>query len=101
MSYDRRWLEDVGSEDSHGRTLWALGECARDDADPSRRRWAAALFKTALPVVEEFSSPRAWAFTLLGLDAYFEAAPGDVFANRVRGAVGPEVVVHAFGAEDQ
>ena len=80
MSYDRRWLEDVGSEDSHGRTLWALAECARKDTDPSRRRWAAALFKTALPSVEEFSSPRAWAFTLLGLDAYCTLA-GRFFAN--------------------
>ena len=70
MSYDRRWLEPSGSEDSHGRTLWALAECARADADPARRRWAAALFKTALPAVEDFTSPRAWAFSLLGLDAY-------------------------------
>src|SRR5271154_4439485 len=70
MSYDRRWLEDQGSEDSHARTLWALGDCARRGADPPRRRWAAELFKTALPTVEAFSSPRAWAFTLLGLDAY-------------------------------
>ena len=31
MSFDRRWLEETGSEDSHGRTLWALGECARSD----------------------------------------------------------------------
>src|SRR5271169_2995946 len=46
MSYDRRWLEEQGSEDSHGRTLWALAECARKDIDPSRRRWAGALFKT-------------------------------------------------------
>ena len=30
MSYDRRWLEEQGSEDSHGRTLWALAECARE-----------------------------------------------------------------------
>ena len=49
MSFDRRWLEDTGSEDSHGRTLWALGECVRSDANPSRRRWAAALFDEALP----------------------------------------------------
>src|SRR5713226_939094 len=84
MTYDRRWLEESGSEDSHGRTLWALAECARNDADPSRRRWAAALFKTALPVVEEFSSPRAWAFSLLGLDAYCTLAVGDVLANRLR-----------------
>jgi hypothetical protein len=84
MSYDRRWLEESGSEDSHGRTLWALAECAREDTDPSRRRWAAALFKTALAAVEEFSSPRAWAFSLLGLDAYCTLVGGDLFANRVR-----------------
>src|SRR5207344_732779 len=50
MGYNRQWLEESGSEDSHGRALWALGECARSDAVPSRRKWAAALFKTALPV---------------------------------------------------
>jgi glycosyltransferase involved in cell wall biosynthesis len=84
MSYERRWLEESGSEDSHGRTLWALGECARTDTDPSRRRWAASLFKTALPVVEGFSSPRAWAFTLLGLDAYCTPEAGDLFAKGMR-----------------
>ena len=84
MSYDRRWLEAQGSEDSHGRTLWALGECARSDTDPSRRRWAAALFKTALPAVEHFQSPRAWAFTLLGLDAYCALVVGDLAASRMR-----------------
>lgn len=84
MGYDRRWLEKSGSEDSHGRTLWALGECARTNRDPSRRKWAAALFKTALPVVETFSSPRAWAFALLGLDAYFTLETGDAFASGMR-----------------
>ena len=84
MSYERRWLEESGSEDSHGRTLWALAECARNDTDPSRRRWAAALFKTALPVAEEFSSPRAWAFSLLGLHAYCALVVGDLFANSMR-----------------
>jgi glycosyltransferase involved in cell wall biosynthesis len=70
MSFDRRWLEDIGSEDSHGRTLWALGECARSDSSPSRRRWAAGLFAEAAPSAERFRSPRAWAFTLLGLEAF-------------------------------
>jgi hypothetical protein len=84
MSFDRRWLEDSGSEDSHGRTLWALGECAHSDASPSRRRWAAGLFAEALPTVVSFHSPRAWAFTLLGLDAYCAAVPKDSLAERVR-----------------
>ncbi|SHG99381.1 Glycosyltransferase involved in cell wall bisynthesis [Kaistia soli DSM 19436] len=84
MGFDRRWLEDRGSEDSHGRTLWALGEAARSDASASRRRWAAALFAEALPVVEAFGSPRAWAFTLLGLDAYGATGVDDPAAERLR-----------------
>lgn len=84
MSFERRWLEPMGSEDSHGRTLWALGACARDDRDPSRRRWAAGLFGAALEVVAGFSSPRAWAFTLLGLDGFCAARPGDDSAEAMR-----------------
>ncbi len=70
MSFDRRWLEDIGSEDCHGRALWALAECARNDPSLSRRRWASALFLEASSAAESFVSPRAWAFTLLGLDAF-------------------------------
>jgi glycosyltransferase involved in cell wall biosynthesis len=92
MSFDRRWLEDKGSEDSHGRTLWALGECARSDASPSRRRWAAGLFAEALPAVESFRSPRAWAFTLLGLDAYCAAVPEDFLAERVRNLLAERLI---------
>jgi len=84
MSFDRRWLEDSGSEDCHGRTLWALGECARSDATESRRQWAASLFAQALPATERFSSPRAWAFTLLGLDAYCATVRKDSHARELR-----------------
>jgi glycosyltransferase involved in cell wall biosynthesis len=84
MSFDRRWLEDVGSEDSHGRTLWSLGECVRSDPSESRQRWAGSLFLEALPVVDGFSSPRAWAFTLLGLDAYCATLPKNSSARELR-----------------
>ena len=73
MGFDRRWHGGPGSEDSHGRALWALGECARADPGEARRRWAAALFAEALPIVETFLSPRAWSFALLGLDGYCAA----------------------------
>ncbi|MDA9491674.1 glycosyltransferase family 4 protein [Bradyrhizobium sp. CCBAU 11361] len=84
MGFNRTWLEDRGSEDSHGRTLWALGEAARTDASPARRQWAAALFAQALSIAESFRSPRAWAFMLLGLDAYCAVAPDDLHAREVR-----------------
>jgi len=70
LDYGRNWLEDRGSEDSHGRALWALGVCARSDVSPARRLWARALFEKALSAVQRFRSPRAWSFALLGLDAY-------------------------------
>ena len=84
MSFGREWLEESGSEDSHGRTLWALGECARSDRSPSRRLWAAGLFNEALPSAEEFRSPRAWAFSLLGLNAYCSVVPDNRLAARLR-----------------
>lgn len=84
MSFERRWLESSGSEDSHGRALWALAECGRSDANPSRRRWAAALFAEALPPVESFQSPRAWAFTLLGLEAFRVIFPEDAPAAELQ-----------------
>jgi glycosyltransferase involved in cell wall biosynthesis len=87
MGFNRTWLEDKGSEDSHGRTLWALGECARRDASLPRRRWATALFAQALPTAKAFRSPRASAFTLLGLDAYCAVVPDDGHAREIRRAL--------------
>lgn len=84
MSYDRSWLEDQGSEDSHARTLWALAVCHSKDSDPARRDWAGSLFKTALPSAEAFTSPRAWAFTLLALDAYCPLVERDLTTRRLR-----------------
>jgi glycosyltransferase involved in cell wall biosynthesis len=68
LSYDRRWLEEQGSEDSHGRTLWALGTVLGRSQNPSWQRLARQLFDAALPAVAAFTSPRSWAYTLLGID---------------------------------
>jgi hypothetical protein len=84
MSFDRRWLEEVGSEDCHGRALWALAECARNDASLARRRWASALFLEALPAAETFVSPRAWSFTLLGLDAFARTGIAGAYPGELR-----------------
>ncbi|MCF3934135.1 hypothetical protein L1787_11995 [Acuticoccus sp. M5D2P5] len=83
MAFDRRWLEAQGSEDSHGRTLWALGVCGRDDPCPVRRAWALRLMRDGTPVLSTFRSPRAWAFALLGLCAADEAVPGDTTVIRM------------------
>jgi hypothetical protein len=84
MGFNRQWLEPAGSEDSHGRTLWALGARARHGGDPAGALWAAELFGEALKSVASFTSPRAWAFTLLGLDHYCAAYPNDMAAKTTR-----------------
>jgi len=77
MSHSRLWRDEVGSEDSHGRALWALGTVVGVSADPGRHSLAGALFHAALPAVSGFSSPRAWAFALLGIEQYLRAFEGD------------------------
>lgn len=84
MSYSRRWLEDAGSEDSHGRAVWALGAVVGRSAEPSRRGLARELFQAALPPLTSFSSPRAWAYSLLGINEYLRAFRGDSAAQGVR-----------------
>jgi len=77
MSFSRRWIEQQGSEDSHGRALWALGAVVGRSEEPGRRSLAGNLFHAALPAVLRFSSPRAWAYALLGVDEYLRAFHGD------------------------
>ena len=77
LGYDRKWLEEVGSEDSHGRALWALGSVLGQSRDAGLRGAAGRLFEAAVPVVLTFTSPRAWAFCILGLQAYLDWFPGD------------------------
>lgn len=77
MNFSREWTEESGSEDSHGRTLWALGTVVGRANEPGRTSLAGQLFHNALPVVKEFSSPRASAFSLLGIAEYLRAFEGD------------------------
>ncbi len=77
MSYSRQWIEECGSEDSHGRALWALGTVVGRSTDPGRHSLGGNLFHAALPAVSAFTSPRAWAFAVLGINEYLRAFQGD------------------------
>jgi glycosyltransferase involved in cell wall biosynthesis len=87
LRYDRRWNEPVGSEDSHGRALWGLGTVLGRSQDLGCRGAAGRLFEFSLPAALEFSSPRAWAYTLLGIQEYLTSYPGDRDAQKIREAL--------------
>ena len=66
MNFDRTWCEDYGSEDSNGRTLWALGVAAGHAPTRPLRDWALHLFDHSAVLAEGLGSPRAQAFAALG-----------------------------------
>ena len=85
LSYARHWLDEpFGSEDSHGRALWALGAVVGHAEDPGQSSLAGDLFHAATPAVRSFSSPRAWAYALLGIDEYLRAFSGDSSVESLR-----------------
>src|SRR5439155_9213465 len=69
MGFDRHWQELVGSEDSHARALWGLGQTVLDAQAKGMSGAALILFEHALPAVFELTSTRSWAFALIGIDA--------------------------------
>ncbi|VAX06328.1 Glycosyltransferase [hydrothermal vent metagenome] len=84
MSYDRRWLEETGSEDSHGRAVWGLGVAVALARDKGQVGFAVDLFHRALDTTEHFTYPRAIAFTIIGIHAYLSNYSGDSRAKRIR-----------------
>jgi hypothetical protein len=84
LSFDRRWLDAQGSEDSHGRALWALGFGVGRSPYRSFQVLSGQIFAEALPSVLHFTSPRAWAFALLGIHEYLQRLNGDSLAEQIR-----------------
>jgi glycosyltransferase involved in cell wall biosynthesis len=92
MGFDRRWLEESGSDDSNGRTLWALGIAAARSSDRGLRDWAKALFGVAAPHVAELPAPRTRAFAALGGHAMLEVVPDHQLARSLLGASGEQLM---------
>jgi glycosyltransferase involved in cell wall biosynthesis len=84
MDYQHNWLETGGSEDSHGRTLWSLGTILGRSTSHALHSMAGWMFEQALPAILNTTSPRAWAFALIGIHEYLRCFSGDRKANQVR-----------------
>jgi hypothetical protein len=84
MSYQRDWLEETGSDDSHGRALWALGTVLGRSNTPALQNMAGWVFERSLPAVLDTTSPRAWAFALIGINEYLQRFAGDRTITQAR-----------------
>lgn len=83
MGFERNWLEAVGSEDSCGRTILAIGVTARHAQDAGMRRWACDLFADTAASALDFQSPRAIAFAMLGAVSLAKAQPRHPLADAI------------------
>jgi glycosyltransferase involved in cell wall biosynthesis len=81
LTFRRTWADENFSEDSHGRAVWALGTCISRSKNEGFTQMAAEIFEQALTPISSFSSPRAWAFALIGAYEYQQRFPGDRFAR--------------------
>jgi glycosyltransferase involved in cell wall biosynthesis len=84
MTYSRQWTEEIGSEDAHGRAIWSLGTAVAFLQNPGHLAMSTTLFNKALRAAENFHSPRAIAFSLVGMHAYLDKFSGDSDVRRVR-----------------
>ena len=75
MSYGRHWLESEGSEDSHGRSLWALGAIVKRCKDRGRREAAKSVFEKSAHALFATTSPRTWAYGVLAAENYLQGFP--------------------------
>jgi glycosyltransferase involved in cell wall biosynthesis len=93
MTYSRQWTEDIGSEDAHGRALWSLGKAVAFLNNPGYLAMSAPLFKKALRAAENFESPRAIAFSLVGIHAYLGVFSGDSDVRRTRNILADKLFI--------
>ncbi len=84
MTYDGQWLSETGSDDCHGRSMWALGEVLGKSKSREHLGMAGTLFEMGLPACSKMSSPRAIAFILLGINEYLKTFSGDQVVLDVR-----------------
>ena len=68
MSFERKFLEEEGSEDCFGRCLWALGRTSSSPSIPkSIKKSCQHMLNKVLENWSELESPRAKAYSIVGL----------------------------------
>jgi glycosyltransferase involved in cell wall biosynthesis len=77
LSFNRQYLDEVGSEDSFGRTIWALGHLISCAASNSYREFALEIFSRSYPHFKTLTHLRGMANTIIGISLYLQVFPTD------------------------
>lgn len=77
LSFNRNFLDEVGSEDSFGRTIWALGYLMSNAPNDAYHQTARLIFFASFPNFEKINSIRGIANTMIGICYYLKVNPSD------------------------
>ena len=77
LSFSRNFLDEVGSEDSFGRTIWALGYLLGNAPNDAYYQTGRLVFFNAAPNFEKLKSIRGIANTMIGISYYVKSNPSD------------------------
>ncbi|MCW4019428.1 MAG: glycosyltransferase [Candidatus Bathyarchaeota archaeon] len=92
LGYNRQFADAVGSEDCIGRTIWACGHCLDSKLPQETNLVAKEIFDRAFKWASTFSSPRANAFSIMGLFHYQKAHPNDPNISRNMRILGDQLL---------
>lgn len=84
MGFNREWIDEAGTDDAHGRAVWALGAVARREDCGQLDEWASARLLELAPRLLQLSSPRAWAYGLLGIVEFLGRFPDHLGFRRLQ-----------------
>lgn len=77
LSFNRDFLDEKGSEDSFGRTIWALGFLINSAPNNSYREFGEDLMKYSIPHFKDLRYIRGIANTIIGITYYLKTYPSD------------------------
>jgi glycosyltransferase involved in cell wall biosynthesis len=77
LSFRREYLDEVGTEDSFGRTIWSLGYLINNAPNNSYREFAKELFLRSVPHFKDLKHLRGLGNTIIGLTYFIKAHPND------------------------
>jgi hypothetical protein len=100
MDYDRSWLDEVGTHDSCGRAIWAVGYGVANAPSESWRRVCAAMLDRALPSLQWLEHIRSRAYAALGLAAAQAGAGNASYAAALHRMAGEILASYEATASD-
>jgi glycosyltransferase involved in cell wall biosynthesis len=77
ISFSREFLDEYGSEDSFGRTIWALGYLICHPPNDAFRQIAAEMFSDSIQHFQNLKTVRGAANTIIGITYYLKQSPND------------------------